>query len=145
MPRPWTHKNKHIAPSGKAVSHILANMTSIYVEYIKFFKLQVIREHSDYVEMDPRRQVSSTVPTFRIMRSRPSSLVLVLDTSGSMTGARIQKLSQVLEFRAHYLMKIPSNLWYKTHQIPTFKFFSSRLAVVSDQTIEAGIKSRMKM
>ena len=32
---------------------------------------------------------------------------------------------------------IPSNLWYQTHQIPELKCFSSRLAVVFAQSIEA--------
>ena len=118
-------KTKHIARYNKAMSHLMANMTSICAECIVLVKLQVIREHPDYIEMDPPRQVSSTVPTFRIIRSRPSSLVLVLDTSGSMSGPRIQKLSQVSEFRAHYMMNIPSKLSYKRVKSQHLIFFIS--------------------
>ena len=56
---------------------------------------QVIRTHPDYSEMNPPRLGVNTVPTFRILQSQPSTVVLVLDTSGSMGGPRIQKLSQV--------------------------------------------------
>ena len=32
---------------------------------------------------------------------------------------------------------VPSNLWYRSHQIPSLKCFSSRHAVLSAQSIEA--------
>ena len=36
-----------------------------------------------------------------------------------------------------YHLNIPSNLYYKVHQIPTFKCFSSRFTVAFVQSIEA--------
>ena len=40
---------------------------------------------------------------------------------------------------------IPPNFWYKAHQIPKLKCFTSRLAVVFAHQLKPGIKSRMEM
>lgn len=56
-----------------------------------------MREHEDFADgNNPPREVSSTAPTFRIVRQQEKRTVLVLDTSGSMgDDKKIDLLAQV--------------------------------------------------
>lgn len=56
---------------------------------------EVMREHSDFKDNNnPPRDVADITPTFHVVRSRPARVVLVLDTSGSMsTSSRYLKLA----------------------------------------------------
>lgn len=47
---------------------------------------EVMREHPDFKDNNnPPREVDDVTPTFHVVRSRPARVVLVLDTSGSMS------------------------------------------------------------
>ena len=55
-----------------------------------------MREHVDFKNKNPPRNVSSTEPTFKVVREKSKRTVLVLDVSGSMKdNGRIGKLRQV--------------------------------------------------
>ncbi|CAH1799912.1 unnamed protein product [Owenia fusiformis] len=57
---------------------------------------EVLREHGDFEkDFNPPRNVTSTVPEFRVVRQKEKKTVLVLDVSGSMgQNSRIVKLRQ---------------------------------------------------
>ncbi|XP_019643909.1 PREDICTED: epithelial chloride channel protein-like [Branchiostoma belcheri] len=58
----------------------------------------VMDDHPDFSQgANPPRQVVSTRPEFSLLQEVDRRMVLVLDTSGSMRGERIQKLNQVAQ------------------------------------------------
>ncbi|KAI8510365.1 chloride channel [Branchiostoma belcheri] len=58
----------------------------------------VMADHPDFSQgANPPRQVVSTRPDFSLLQEVDRRMVLVLDTSGSMRGERIQKLNQVAQ------------------------------------------------
>ena len=58
--------------------------------------LQVLREHGDFKDTNPPRDVTSTVPDFRLVRVKEKRTVLILDVSGSMQNDnKLLKLRQV--------------------------------------------------
>ncbi|XP_077862869.1 calcium-activated chloride channel regulator 1-like [Saccoglossus kowalevskii] len=60
---------------------------------------EVMLNHSDFINgTNPTRVIDDTSPNFIIKRSEVRRVVLVLDTSGSMAGNRIQRLYQTATY-----------------------------------------------
>ncbi|XP_061187630.1 calcium-activated chloride channel regulator 1-like isoform X2 [Saccostrea echinata] len=57
---------------------------------------EIMRLHSDFKDTTPGAPSQNTTPTFRIVKQRSGqNFVLVLDKSGSMTGAKMKELKEV--------------------------------------------------
>ena len=74
-----------------------------------FFNFQVMRTHGDFNNRNQPRNVTSTAPTFKVVREKSKRTVLVLDVSGSMKdNDRIGKLRQVISKSCKPLGNIPN-------------------------------------
>ncbi|XP_046584370.1 calcium-activated chloride channel regulator 1-like [Haliotis rubra] len=95
---------------------------------------EVMREHGDFEKnFNPPRNVTSTVPTFRLVKESTRRTVLVLDTSGSMESfGRISKLARAA---SNYISRVLEDgeqlgiVWFNRYA--TIK---SRLLVVNNVT-----------
>ncbi|XP_076448467.1 calcium-activated chloride channel regulator 4-like [Babylonia areolata] len=55
---------------------------------------EVMRKHEDFRKVKPLSDDTDTTPVFRIVQIKPKKRVLVLDTSGSMTGSSLSVMMQ---------------------------------------------------
>ncbi|XP_071112483.1 calcium-activated chloride channel regulator 3A-1-like [Haliotis cracherodii] len=66
---------------------------------------EVMREHGDFEKnFNPPRNVTSTVPTFRLVKESTKRTVLVLDTSGSMDS--FDRISKLARAASNYISRV---------------------------------------
>ncbi|XP_035693981.1 calcium-activated chloride channel regulator 1-like [Branchiostoma floridae] len=93
----------------------------------------VMADHPDFSHgANPPRQVVSTQPDFTLIQEVDKRMVLVLDSSGSMRGERIQKLNQVAQ---HFIRNtVADGSWLGIVDFSTRATTAHALIQVSDDS-----------
>ncbi|XP_066267153.1 calcium-activated chloride channel regulator 4A-like [Branchiostoma lanceolatum] len=94
----------------------------------------VMADHPDFSHgANPPRQVVSTRPDFTLIQEVDRRMVLVLDSSGSMRGERIQKLNQVAQ---HFIRNtVPDGSWLGIVDFATRASTAHALIQVADDSV----------